>query len=150
VRLLWQAAWDGWLIAEATSALIGCQDVGDFRREVAQLRQRDAAQQEELESARERLDQLHSELRGVKDSARANLKELERLRAAEMSWQQVCRDALSSFGAVCNYGYDTKLWHGVWRGGGDAVTRFLFGHSSCEQRDRFIANAHWLQHGSVR
>lgn len=53
------------------------------------MRQREAAQGEEIASANERLELLQSELRAVKDSARANLKELERLRSAEKSWQEV-------------------------------------------------------------
>ena len=66
------------------------QEVGDFRREVAQMRQREVAREEQLEDAQERLRQMQAELTAVKAAARANVSELERLRTVAGPMQEVC------------------------------------------------------------
>jgi hypothetical protein len=73
------------------------QDVGDFRREVAQMRQREVAREEELEGTQERLKQMQAELTAVKAAARTNVAELERLRTITLPKQVLFSAPATSF-----------------------------------------------------
>ena len=56
-----------------------------LKREADKARQLAAEQEDELASARERMERMQAELKGVKDAAREQLLELEQLKTVQCS-----------------------------------------------------------------